>query len=129
MLVAAASGRMVEPMSAERLAWFARVRALADVPPEGAPLAAAFADLSALEPALAVLEQEVRSAVGSPEFAAMDEEQRDGVVTGICDDRLEAIVEVTDAPSVRTHAARHVVRGHLCAVAGQSFPGGDPTAG
>jgi len=128
LLVAAATGRPVESVSAERLAWFGRVRALADVPPEEAPLAVAFAELVALEPALAELEVEVRAMVGSTEFAAMDGERRDGAVAGACDDRLEAIAEGTGAPLIRTHAARYIVRGHLCAIGGRPVPDPEPIA-
>ncbi len=128
LLVAAATGKVVEPISAEQLAWFAQVQVLADVPPDAALLASAFADLAALEPGLADVEQEVRSAAGTPEWAAMDDHQRHREVTDICNHCLEAIEEMTDHPLVRTRAARHVVWSHLSVIAGQSVPGPDEAA-
>jgi len=128
-LVAAASGRAVEPMPAEQLAWFTRVQVLAEVAPEAGPLASAFVDLVALEPGLGALEQEVRSAAGSPGFATMDDQERDREVTAICDAGFEAIEAITDVPLVRTHAARRVVRGHLRAIAGLKVPHADQATG
>ncbi len=123
LLVSAATGQPVEPVTQAELAWFARLRALGEVVPEPAALAAAFGELAAEEPELAVLEREVLLVAAGPEFVALDDEERHAVIAGDPSDRLRGIREGTSARIVRTHAAWSVERDHLFAVAGLAVPG------
>jgi predicted aconitase len=116
LLVAAATGRAVEPLTAEEAAWFARVRALSAL-----ATAEGFAELAVEEPDLAVLADEVlrvaRAAStdargdGSPAEAPAD--VVDAVHTG-----LAAVSARTSSRMVRTRAARRIARDHLWSVAG-----------
>jgi len=112
LLVAAATGRDVQPVTAEEVAWFAEVRGLAAL-----PVAEGFASLAALDPELEGLADRVRRATGSP-WPDDGEEGRDDRLSELVGAGLEAVCGRTSSRLVRTRTARRVARGHLLATAG-----------
>ena len=104
LLRAAATGRPLRPLTADEAAWFGRVDALAE-----APLEEAFARLVTIEPALGLLEGEVRSASGTS-AAAVDPDQ------------IRLVLQGSSDPLVRTQAAWSVTRRHLASVADLASP-------
>lgn len=126
LLVAAATGRPVEPLTAGQRAWFRQVRELADLSPDEG-----FAVLAAEEPALIGLEAEVRDLATRPGPAdpgARDGGRSETPVADMVSARLQDIAGCTSSPLVRTRAARDVAGAHLLAVAGQA-PGDGPSPG
>lgn len=120
LLVAAATGRPVEPLTDGQRAWFDRIRDLVQLPPDRG-----FAQLAAEEPELAVLEGNVRrlAAGGGPDGPVG--ERHDVRVREEISDLVQEVSVRSSSPLVRTHAARAVARDHLVVRAGLA-PSGDP---
>ena len=120
LLVAAATGRPVEPLTDGQRAWFDRIRDLVQMPPDRG-----FAELAAEEPELTVLEGTVkRLAAGRGPDGPVDG-RHDARVREEISDLVQEVSVRSSSPLVRTHAARAVVRDHLVVRAGLSPPG-DP---
>jgi hypothetical protein len=113
LLVAAATGGEVEPVTPDEAAWFAQVRALAAL-----PIAAGFAALAAQEPELVVLADQVRWADGTPgPDGGHDGIGDEGPVDRV-DRGLDAVTGRTSSRLVRTRAARRIARDHLLSISG-----------
>ncbi len=125
LLVAAAGGRPVEPLTGQERAWFDRVRDLG-----ARPTADAFAALVVDEPALAELEDEVRRMAADPAFAGLDVEGRDGTFVDTVAERMHDVVGGSSSPLVRTRVGWDVAWDHLRTAAGLAPPddGGPPGA-
>jgi len=123
LLVAAATGRPVEPLTDEQRAWFDRIRDLVQLPPEQG-----FAVLAAGEPELAGLEDAVcRLSAGRGPDGPVGE-RHDARVREEISDLVQEVSVRSSSPLVRTHAARAVARDHLVARAGLQPPGDPPRA-
>lgn len=120
LLVAAATGRPVEPLTDEQRAWFDRIRDLVQLPPEQG-----FAVLAAEEPELAGLEDAACRLAAGPQPDGPVGERRDAMVNEAVSDLVQEVSVRSSSPLVRTHAARTVARDHLVARAGLQPPG-DP---
>jgi hypothetical protein len=113
LLVAAASGRGVEPVSSEEAAWFAQVRSLAEL-----PTAEGFAVLTVQEPELIGLADQVLSASGTSGPGDDTDGTDHAVPADLVDSGLDAVVGRTSSRLVRTRTARRILGDHLLAVAG-----------
>ena len=123
LLVGAATGRPVEPLTDEQRAWFDRIRDLVQLPPEQG-----FAVLAAGEPELAGLEDAVCRLAAGPEPDGPVGERRDAMVREAISDLVQEVSVRSPSPLVRTHAARGVARDHLVVRAGLQPPGDSPQA-
>jgi hypothetical protein len=118
LLVAAATGRAVDPLTAVQLAGCLRVGELLAAPPDEG-----FAALVREEPGLVGLAREVRQLTEEPAYGELDDRERCEAFDDAVADRLAGIVARSPAPLVRTQAATAVVRAHLRTVAGLPPPG------
>ncbi|HVC68347.1 MAG TPA: hypothetical protein VND44_12190 [Acidimicrobiales bacterium] len=123
LLVAAATGRPVDPLTDEQRAWFDRLRRLVELPPEEG-----FAELAAEEPELAGLEGAVCRLAAGPEPDGPVGERRDEMVREAISDLVQKVSVRSSSPLVRTHAARTVARDHLVVRAGLQPPDDPPRA-
>jgi hypothetical protein len=122
LLVAAATGRPVEPLTDDQRAWFDRIRGLVQLPP-----AEGFAELAGEEPELGRLEGEVLRMTIDPSWSEQDEDDRAEALAAVVEVGLGIVRERTSSALVRTRAARDTVQDHLREVAGLAVPERAPT--
>ena len=117
LLVAAATGRDVPPVTPDEAAWFTEVRNLAAL-----PTAEGFAALAALDPALDALAERVRRAAEVSGSGADDDGAGADRLVDLVETGLDAVRGGTASRLVRSRTARRIACSHLESVAGQLAP-------
>jgi len=111
LLIAAATGEPMRPLTDEDLAWFQRLDALRDTPTDEA-----FLRLASLQPGLLGIERRLQEALSTPEFSAMNSQQRDDATWDVIVGSLRELVgpdAKTSDPLVRTQLAFDICEVYL----------------